>query len=1339
MPAMTRRVKVLARAAAAMFGLLIFAAAIVLIGGNTAPGRRAIAALVPRLSGGAVTIEGLGGRFPDRLRIAKVTLHDRAGAFADLTQVQLDWSPWKLLLGDVAVAKLTVARATLARLPARDARAGTAGPSLPRLSISDLDIARLVLAPPVAGIPASLRIQGHLGLTSLRQGSAALKIARLDAPGTYDLRVALTPVTIAATVTVEETGRGLIGGLAGLPDIGPLTVHATLAGPWTAARTEIALAAGPLTAKASGTADLDARSVNLDLSGAAPAMAPRPGLAWHRARFDAHVTGPMARPDTTAHLAITGLSAAGGAVRNLRAEITGAGGVVDLKAALSGLRVPGPKPALFAAAPLTITATAMLQKPNRPVTFTLAHPLLTAAGEADTVGAVKGNIAVRFLSLAPLSALTTLDLKGSGTLDARFQAQGGAVRITAEGGAKIIGGAPRATGLLGPDTSFSLSGQVRAGGIAIDHATLDGRALAASLQGTRRNGVLDFAYELALPDLSQLAPNLTGALETTGTISGPETGFALTGESRGTLGATGIAKGPVQISLKAEGLPAAPSARVEVTGRLAGAPLRLQAEIARGAEGRIRLAIRHASWKSATAEGQIVLAAQGAAPTGAIRIHVARLKDIAPFVGTTVGGSLDATLATTTAARRPALRITAEARQVSVAGKDIARLTLDGRIDDPLAKPVLALQLNLDGIAVGGLAARAKITADGPLDRLALRLAADTEAKRGPARLAATATLRLVQRRLEVGTLSASYGRASARLLSPAAVDFRDGVTLAELRLGIGKATLTAAGRLSPTLDFQLAGRDLDPALARLFLPALVAEGRFRIDARLNGAWTAPSGTVEVIGRALRFHDGAGSALPPAEFKATARLAGGASALDATLNAGSAIKLEVKGSLPLRTDGALDLTSRGTVDLALFNAVLAANGRTLRGKLALDGHIAGTLGAPRASGTAEISDGTFRDYVQGVRVTDITGLIRAEGDTLRIVRLTGKAPPGTISITGSLKLAPGLPLDLALTFNNAAPITTDILTANMDAALKVRGRALRRLDVSGQVHINRAEVNIPDSYPTSVAELDVQNVGAAPAVPRAPWLVGLDLTIDAPGQIFVRGRGLSAEMAGRITVKGTSQTPEIAGGFTLRRGQFSIAGQTLTLTSGRITFAGRSLAGRLNPEIAFTAQTTANNVTAMVTLAGYADAPQLSLTSSPSMPQGEILSQLLFGQDTAHLSPFQAAQVAQALASLTGVAGGLDPLAMLRKGLGLDRLSVAAGATPTSGPTIEAGKYITRNIYVGAKQGKFGTTQAEVEIDLTKNLKLSTTVAAGGGTPVTGATPENDPGSSIGLTYQFEY
>jgi translocation and assembly module TamB len=201
---------------------------------------------------------------------------------------------------------------------------------------------------------------------------------------------------------------------------------------------------------------------------------------------------------------------------------------------------------------------------------------------------------------------------------------------------------------------------------------------------------------------------------------------------------------------------------------------------------------------------------------------------------------------------------------------------------------------------------------------------------------------------------------------------------------------------------------------------------------------------------------------------------------------------------------------------------------------------------------------------------------------------------------------------------------------------------------------------------------------------------------------------------------------------------FSLAGQTLNFTSGKVAFGGMGLAGQLDPSLDFVAQSTTSALTATLTVAGYADAPKLQLSSTPEMPQDEILGQLLFSKSTQQLSPFQLAAIAQAAASFGGVGGG-DPLARVRGGLGLDRLSVnAASGSNSAGATVEAGKYVTNGVYVGAKQGTSGGSQAQVQIDLTKHFKVQTTLGTGG-TPATGITPENDPGSSIGLTYGFEY
>jgi translocation and assembly module TamB len=328
-----------------------------------------------------------------------------------------------------------------------------------------------------------------------------------------------------------------------------------------------------------------------------------------------------------------------------------------------------------------------------------------------------------------------------------------------------------------------------------------------------------------------------------------------------------------------------------------------------------------------------------------------------------------------------------------------------------------------------------------------------------------------------------------------------------------------------------------------------------------------------------------------------------------------------------------------------------------------------------------------QDYLAGLHLGGIVASLRAEGDTVRIEQFVAHAGPGTISAEGSVgALAPDLPVDLRVTAARAEPLATDLLTANLGADLTIRGLAAQRLDLAGTIHVNRASINVPEKFPQNVAVLDVRRPGQAP--PAAPEnaagaAVALAVVIEAPEQVFVRGHGLDAEMGGTIHIDGTVAAPQISGGLNLRHGTVDLAGQTLNFTKGTVGFNGTGVQNKVDPTLDLAAETSSGGVTATLGVSGYADSPRIKLSSSPDLPQDEILAHLLFGQSTKQLTPLQIAQVAQGLASLTGVGGGFNPLAYARQKLGLDRLSTGAGSSGT-GASVEAGKYVAKGVYVGA-------------------------------------------------------
>jgi translocation and assembly module TamB len=183
------------------------------------------------------------------------------------------------------------------------------------------------------------------------------------------------------------------------------------------------------------------------------------------------------------------------------------------------------------------------------------------------------------------------------------------------------------------------------------------------------------------------------------------------------------------------------------------------------------------------------------------------------------------------------------------------------------------------------------------------------------------------------------------------------------------------------------------------------------------------------------------------------------------------------------------------------------------------------------------------------------------------------------------------------------------------------------------------------------------------------------------------------------------------------RGTYSFAGKRFDVTRGLVQFQGNQLT---NPTLDIAATTTTQGITATIAIGGRAQAPQLTFTSTPNLPQDEVLSRLLFGSSVTNLSATEAIQLASALNSLRGSSGGgLNPLGKLRSATGIDRLRILGGDEATGrGTALAAGQYLTDDIYVEIITDARGFTATQLEIALTKALSLLSSTGSFGGSNV---------------------
>jgi translocation and assembly module TamB len=1319
----------------------VLAVVAILVLANTDPGRRFIQTRTPGLTGGMVRIDNLSGRFPDALTVGQIQIADAKGPYLTIQGLVLDWSPLALLHRTAQIDRLQADRLEFSRLPESASKtsgttSSSAGFSLPvQVDLRRLHIAQAIVGAPIAGVAATLALDGSATVPSLTEGTIQLDVRRLDSPGHYVVAGTVAPHTIQATIEANEPPQGLISSLSRLPDLGAISIQARVDGPMDGLSTKVAITAGSLSATASGTVDLQNRAADMAIKAQAPAMAPAPDVSWQSILMDATVHGKFTAPDAKGTIKIEALNAAGFKIGSLAADVSGTLGQIGVQATVQGLHLPGPRPDIFAADPVMLNVSAQLDAPDRPVTFTIRHPLADADGTAKTKGAKQVQLHLTLPDLSPLATAGGADIDGSTNLDIQAAMKDGTTTVAANGQIAITGGKAPVPALIGTDGHVDLAASIHGQDITVSRLTVNGKTLSLSAHGTLSDETIDADWTIALSDLATIRPDLSGKIDAKGHAGGKLNAITVQADIGADLAAKGYSSGHITARIDATGLPAAPHATIAANGMLLESPLTL-ALTADEADGTIKVDIGQAAWKSLQAGGAFSLAPLAAIPTGNLHVVVDRLADLQPLLGQPITGQAKATLD----ADDKAAKLTLTLRDLNLPGTAaISKAALDATIADPFGHPNMDATLSAEGLSVGSLESiSARATAKGPFDALGIAVTADApDIATAPAKLTASGTLNAQNHTLALAALEATWKQQGLRLLAPARFNFAQGVTIDRIRLGLRQAELTVSGRAGSTFDLTATLRNLPADIAAIVNPDFAADGTITADARLTGTSAHPEGTVKLTATGLRQRQGPGQTLPAANLTADIALAGTTARIDTKLTAGSS-QIAVAGSASLSQAGALALTSNGRIDLAMLDPLLTPEGRRARGTVTLDAAITGTTVAPQVAGSASLHNGDLTDHTLGAHIKDLEATIQAQGDTVRLTRFSGKAGPGTLGGSGSIGLADGMPVDLHFTANNARPLSSDLMTALIDANLTVQGHLTGDLQAGGTVHVRRAEIRIPDKLPQSVAMLPVRIAGARPppapppqtGPPQTAPTIALNLTLDAPQQIFIRGRGLDAELGGTMHVRGTDANPIVDGGFQLRRGTFTLVGTTLTFSEGSIDFTGAEIT---DPGVS---TSSSGDVVATLTISGHASDPKITLSSVPSLPQDEILSQLLFKTSTAKLSPFQLAQIAAGLASLSGATPGFDPLEKLRTTFGLDRLSV--GRSTSGNPTLEAGRYLAPGVYLGAKQNATGTgTQATVQIDIAKGLKLETT-AGSGSNSATGSAGSADA-ASLGLTYRFEY
>ena len=649
------------------------------------------------------------------------------------------------------------------------------------------------------------------------------------------------------------------------------------------------------------------------------------------------------------------------------------------------------------------------------------------------------------------------------------------------------------------------------------------------------------------------------------------------------------------------------------------------------------------------------------------------------------------------------------------------------QIADAQGGPRAKLSLDLSDVVLPGQIVAinsGRLTADGPLSRLPYDLQANGASHAGKWTMKGGGLAAPEGGAYRLGfDGSGRLGDHSLQTPEPAAFTFGDGQSGARIRLATNDG-----GRLDIDGRFTRAAADLKARLADISLGVLDQDLTGKVDADLTLSGQAGRLTGD-INADLQGARGLGADKAQGlDGRLKAHLSGDQIQIDSQLANSQGLKAAADLTLPAESSAApfriainRQKPLRGHVfadgEVKPLWDLLIGGDRELAGHVHLEGQLAGTLADIRPVGQATVDNGRFSDGATGLLLREVALKADLADQALNIAQISASdGHGGALSGQGRISLQRDGDSSFRLDLKGFRLIDNELATASATGQATINRTADGKVKLTGALGIDRADVSARPPAPSGVTPMEVveihRPVSLAPvasAASRPGLAVVLDVSLKAPRRIYVKGRGLDVELSLDAHVGGSTANPTLTGVARVVRGDYDFAGKRFAFDErGTVRLATDPKDIRLD----LTASRDDTTLTAAVQIKGTAARPEITLTSTPTLPNDEVLSQVLFGRSASQLTPVEAAQLASALSSLAG-GGGFDVIGNLKTFAGLDRLALGGGGS-TGGVTVSGGKYLTDDVYLEITGGGREGPSAQVEWRINRALSLISKLAGQG-------------------------
>ena len=380
----------------------------------------------------------------------------------------------------------------------------------------------------------------------------------------------------------------------------------------------------------------------------------------------------------------------------------------------------------------------------------------------------------------------------------------------------------------------------------------------------------------------------------------------------------------------------------------------------------------------------------------------------------------------------------------------------------------------------------------------------------------------------------------------------------------------------------------------------------------------------------------------------------------------------------------LDLSLSGELHDLLFVEYLLDEVGNYEGTVALDFEGKGTLGQPRLSGSASMTDSTFEIDDLGIRLTNLDLQLQSKADGL-VINGSCDSGKGSVQLTGNVNIVDIAHWEAMVNLQGSdfeiMHLPEAIINVSPDLHASITPPKLK---LSGEVHVPYARLRPRDMRTRTGVSGDVIIIEAQQDTRTEPaerWQVSSDIRLSLGDDVDIKGLGLQGDLLGSVDLLDRpGQATTAQGKLSIERGSYEVYGRRLDISRGRLLFSGGPVD---NPGLDFEASRQVDNVTAGIRAKGTLKVPEITLYSAPTMPESDIISYIAFGKPQSEIGQGEGSMTDAGL-----VAGGNLLTGILGTSMGLEEFGVESGATLQEASMV-LGTYLSPQLYVRYRAGLY--------------------------------------------------